>query len=61
MLRDLEIVKRYMERVTCKSKDKYLKSNSFCAEANLLCGSILKLIDAFGRAVGDLHDRSGKT
>jgi len=60
MLRDLEIVKRYMERIIWKNKDRRLKSNSFYAEANMLCGSILKQIDGFSSAVGDLHDRSGK-
>jgi hypothetical protein len=61
MLRDLEIVKRYMERIKCKSKDRRLRSNAFYVEANMLCGSILKQIDGFSKAVGDLHDRSGKT
>jgi hypothetical protein len=61
LLRDLEIVKRYMERIHWKGKDKRLKNNTFYAQANLLCESILNQIDAFGRTVGDLHDRSGKT
>lgn len=61
MLRDLQIVKRYMERVSWKSKDKRLKSNSFYAEANLLCESILKQIEGFAGAIEDLNDRSGKT
>jgi hypothetical protein len=54
MLRDLEMAKRYMERVSWKSKDKRLESNSFYAETNLLAGGILKQIEGFGKAIGDL-------
>jgi hypothetical protein len=60
MLRDLEITKKYMQRVSYNSRDGRLKSNSFYAEANLLAGCILKQIEGFSKAIGDLYDRSGK-
>ena len=58
MLRDLEIVQKYMQRVTYRSRDRRLKSNSFHAQANLLAGGIVRQIDTFSRAIRDFHDRS---
>jgi hypothetical protein len=42
MLKDLEIVQKYMQRVSCKSRDRRLKAASFRAQANLLAGGILR-------------------
>ena len=60
MLRDLEIIKRYMQKVIYNSKDERLKSNSFFAQANLLTGSLHKQIELFSKAIEGLNARSGK-
>lgn len=60
MLRDLEITQKYMQRVMSKSKDKRLKNNAFCAQANLLSGGILGKVDDFSRRMRELYDRTGK-
>jgi len=61
MLKTLEIIQKYIHRVTCKSKDNRLKSNSFFAQANLLAGAILKQMDNFGKAMEQFYDKSGQT
>jgi hypothetical protein len=58
MLRDLKITKKYLSRVSYKSKDPRLKSNSFFAQANLLTEGIQKQIELFSKAIEDLNDRS---
>lgn len=60
MLTDLKITKKYMQRVSHKSKDERLQSNSFFAQANLLVGGIEKQLELFARAIEELNDRSGK-
>jgi hypothetical protein len=57
MLKDLEITKRYMKKVTYKSIDSRLKSNSFYAQANLLVEGILKQLKPFSRALEEFYDR----
>lgn len=61
MLRDFEITQKYMQRVTCKSKDTRFKTNSFYSQANLLSGGIIRQIETFSKAIREFHDRSGKT
>lgn len=61
MLKDLEITQKYLQRVTCKSRDVRFKTNSFYSQANLLSGGILRQIPAFTQAIGAFHDRSGQT
>ena len=61
VLKDLEIVQRYMQRVMGKSLDPRLKSPAFLSQANLLTGGIRSRNRAFLEAVRQLHDRSGKT
>ncbi len=61
VLKDLEITQKYMQRVAYKSCDKRLKTASFKAQANLLAGGILRQVNAFEKAVRELHDRSGQT
>jgi hypothetical protein len=58
MLRDLEIIKKYLQKVSYGSKDKRLKSNSFFAQATLLIGGIGQEIELFSKAIEDLNDRS---
>ena len=61
MLKDLEIVQKYMQRVTVASKDPRLKTNSFCSQANLLAGAIVRQMQRFSTAMREFHDRSGQT
>lgn len=59
MLRDLEILQKYMQRVTHKSGDSRYKSRAFFAQANLLCGGILGKLGIFSRMLRRFYDRSG--
>jgi hypothetical protein len=61
MLKDLEIVQKYMQRVTVGSKDPRLKTNSFYSQANLLSGAIVRQMQRFSTAMKEFHDRSGQT
>jgi predicted transcriptional regulator len=60
LLRDLEIVAKYMQRTTGKSQDPKLQTRAFCAQANLLLAGILSRLSAFAQAMRNLHDRTGK-
>jgi hypothetical protein len=61
MLKDLEIVQKYMRRVINKSKDDRYKTGSFYAQANLLTAGILRQMNIFSRSIKELHDKSGQT
>ncbi|MFQ5770242.1 MAG: chromosome partitioning protein ParB [bacterium] len=61
MLKNLEIVQKYMQRVISRSSDTRYKSNSFFAQANLISGGILRQLEIFAKAVRDFHDRSRQT
>jgi len=61
MLTELEITRKYMQRVTCKSQDKRFTTSGFFAQANLLSGGILKQLDPFAQAIRQFHDRSRQT
>jgi hypothetical protein len=58
MLRDLEILFKYMQRVSASATDKRFKSNSFFAQANLLSGGILRLLDTLSELLRQFHDRT---
>jgi hypothetical protein len=60
LLKDLEAVHKTMLRVVTKSLDRRLEGRPFCAQANLLTGGILSRMDAFTKALRQLHDRTGK-
>jgi hypothetical protein len=61
MLRDLEIVQKYMRKIIQKSTDPRFKSNSFFVQANLLAGGILTKISPFRETLRQFYDRSGQT
>ena len=61
ILKDLEIVLKYMQRVINKSKDCRYKSASYNAQANLLTGGILRQTSLFFTSIKELHDKSGQT
>jgi hypothetical protein len=60
LLKDLEIVRKYMQRAMGKSEDRRLKTRSFHAQAHLLTAGILSKARAFFETLRKLHDRSGK-
>lgn len=60
LIKDLEIVQKYMQRVMGKSTDRRLTSRPFHAQANLLTAGILSRSRAFYETLRRLHDRSGK-
>ena len=60
VLKDLEILGKYMQRVMGKSGNPRLKTRAFHAEANLLCTGILSRSKAFIHTMRQLHDRSGQ-
>jgi predicted transcriptional regulator len=60
LLKDLEIVQKYMQRVMGKSTDRRLKSRAFHAQAHLLTAGILSRARAFFDTLRKLHDRCGK-
>ena len=60
LLRDLGIVRKYMQRTMGKSQDPRLQSRPFMAEANLLTTQILSRSTAFFHTLRGLHDRSGQ-
>jgi len=60
MLRDLEIIHKYMRQVIYKNWDVRFRHHSFYAQANLLAGGILSKINLFRRALEEFYDRSGQ-
>ena len=60
LLRDLEILSKYMLRVTGKSPDGRIKTRAFRAQANLLLAGMLSRFSALRKALEVLHDRTGE-
>jgi hypothetical protein len=59
LLKDLQILQKYMQRVMAKCHDPRLKSRAFHAQANLLTGSLLSKFEPFRERMKAFHDRSG--
>ena len=57
LLRDLESVQRYMQRITYRVKDNSQGNDAFHAQASLLTQGIIKVLNSFTRAVRKLYDR----
>jgi hypothetical protein len=57
MLKNLESVQRYMQRITYGSRDDRLDSATFQAQAGLLVQGIIDITDTFTTAVRQLYDR----
>ncbi len=57
MLRELEIVQRYMQRITFRVEDNSFGNDAFHAQASILARGIIKFMDNFTTAVRNLHDR----
>ena len=60
MLRDLELMQKYMQRVIAKSQNPKLKTRVFHAQANLLTAGILSRVGTFSRMLKEFHDRTGQ-
>lgn len=57
MLRDLELVQNYMQRITYRVRDNRLGTDAFHAQAVLLTRGILKVIDSFSKSMRAFHER----
>ena len=60
LLKDLEILQKYMLRVMSKSQDRRLETRPFYAQANLLLAGILSRVGPFIGALRAFHDRTGQ-
>jgi hypothetical protein len=60
LLRDLEILRKYLRRVMTKCHDVRLESRAFYAQANLLTGGLLSQLDPFRERMKEFYDRSGR-
>jgi hypothetical protein len=58
LLRDLEVLRKSIERVTARCHDPRLGSPAFLAQANLLSGGLLSTLAPFCERMKELHDRS---
>jgi len=57
MLRDLESVQRYMQKIICRAGDDSLGNATFQVQASLLVQGIIDIMNNFKIAVRDLYDR----
>jgi KorB domain len=60
MLRDLEMLQKYVQRVMARCHDERLQSSAFHAQANLLAGGLLSKWKPFLQTMREFHDRSGQ-
>lgn len=61
MLRDLEILQKYMQKVMSRADDKGFRNNTFYSQANLLAGGILSRISTFSKILRGFYDRTRQT
>jgi len=60
MIRDIEIVQKYIQRVAGRSNDERLSTPAFKVQASLLLGGLLSRSEAFFQSVRQLNDRCGQ-
>jgi predicted transcriptional regulator len=60
-LADLEQAQKVLIRLMTKSADRRLSSRPFCAQAHLLCASLLSRLPAFTKTLQTLYDHCGQT
>ena len=60
LLKDLEIARKYLDRVRDKCQAPDLQSRAFHAQAHLLTSSLLSRLELFEERIRELHDRSGR-
>lgn len=61
LLKDLDLLAKYLRRVMTKCDDPCLKSRAFHAQAHLLSGGLLSYFDLFHERIKEFHDRCGHT
>ena len=59
LLRELQVLRKSMQRVMAQCHDPRLASRAFHAQANLLSGGLLSTLAPFSERMKELHDRSG--
>ena len=60
LLKDLQTVAKFMQRVLAKCQSPELKSRAFFAQAHLLTGSLLTHCESFQERMKVFHDRCGR-
>ncbi len=60
LLKDLESLQKYMQRLIVNCHDERLQSRAFHAQANLLTASLLSKFPPFLKTMRQFHDRSGQ-
>jgi hypothetical protein len=60
LLRELQVLRKSMQRVMAQCHDPRLASRAFHAQANLLTAGLLSTLEPFGERIKELHDRSGQ-
>lgn len=60
LLKDLEILRRCIERVMAKCQDPRPVSRAFCAQANLASGGLLSIGEPFCQTMKAFYDRTGR-
>ncbi len=60
LLKELELLRKSMQRVMTGCRDPRLASRAFYAQANLLCAGLLGTLGPFGERMKEFHDRSGQ-
>jgi hypothetical protein len=59
LLKDLQILQKYLQRVTAKCLAPGLDSRAFRAQAHLLTGGLLSRFELFQERMKQFHDRCG--
>jgi len=59
-LKALEIILKYMQKLTAGCRDSRYKTAAFHAQANLLSGGIIRQLAPFTEAIRSFHDRTGQ-
>lgn len=60
MLRDLEVISKYLRRVSAKCVDKRYKTSSFFAQAHLLSEGVIRQLGGFSNIIREFYDRCGQ-
>jgi len=60
LLRELQMLRKLIERVMARCHDPRLASRAFYAQANLLAAGLLSTLEPFGERMREFHDRSGQ-
>jgi hypothetical protein len=59
LLKDLQMLEKYLQRVTARCRDQRLQSPAFRAQANLLAAGLLSQWEPFLQTMREFYDRSG--